>query len=53
MDELISIIQLRSAIPFGCLLVVAFGYAYASIRYSENINMNPFFKEPVLVGEWD
>jgi hypothetical protein len=34
------------------LLVVAVGYAYAIIRYSENINMNPFFKESVLVGEW-
>jgi len=36
----------------GSLLVIAVGYAYASIRYSENINMNPFFKESVLVGEW-
>jgi hypothetical protein len=36
----------------GCLLVVSFGYVYASIRYSENINMNPFFQESALVGEW-
>jgi len=37
----------------GSLLIVAVGYAYASIKYSVNINMNPFFQESVLVGEWD
>ncbi len=36
----------------GGLLIVAVGYAYASVRYSENINMNPFFKESALVGDW-
>lgn len=90
MDEFISIIQFRTAIPFGYLLffllwlavvvwafknvvsniwaknflkpkiyiagsvlLLAAGYAYASIRYSENINMNPFFNESDLVGEWN
>lgn len=37
----------------GCILVVAVGYAYASIKYSENLNMNPFFQESTLVGEWE
>ncbi len=35
------------------LLIAAIGYTYASIRYSENINMNPFFNESALVGEWN
>ena len=34
------------------LLVVNFGYAYASIIYSENIDLNPSFSEMDLVGEW-
>ena len=37
----------------GGLLVLAFGYAYASLIYSENLNMNPFFNESDLVGEWE
>ena len=90
MDEFISIIQFRSAMPFGyllftlvwlsvvawslknilsnllgkkfysprlyitgSLLVVCIGYVIASVKYSENINMNPFFNESDLVGEWN
>ena len=90
MDELISIIQFHTAVPFGyglflliwliitigslrkmmiliwrrqyhssgfylfsAIFICSIAYLYGTVRYEQNLDMNPVFKDEDIVGRWE